>query len=116
MSGTEPESGPVDHRPRPMPGDPARHDLPPPPRGGATLPLAVTLALFGAALGAASGFLALVRLPALYHPLFGSTRFERATGDGFFLSIESWEPRFAADETAELLRRLGASQVEWIAS
>ena len=99
-----------------MPGDPARHDLPPPPRGGATLPLAVTLALFGAALGAASGFLALVRLPALYHPLFGSTRFERATGDGFFLSIESWESRFAADQTAELLRRLGASQVEWIAS
>ena len=43
-------------------------------------------------------------------------RFERASDDGFFISIESWDPRFDADRTVDLLRRLGAKEVELVAS
>jgi hypothetical protein len=82
----------------------------------ALVPVALAFALLGAALGAVVGLLALGRLPALYHPLFGSTRFERATDDGFFLSIESRDPKYDADRTVDLLRRLGAAHVELVAS
>jgi hypothetical protein len=82
----------------------------------ALVPVAFALALLGAALGAVFGLLALGRLPALYHPLFGSTRFERATDDGFFISIESRDPKYDADQTVDLLRRLGAAHVELVAS
>lgn len=82
----------------------------------AFVPVTFELAVLGGAFGAVFGMFALNQLPTFHHPLFASERFERASDDGFFLSIESWDPLFDADRTAELLRRLGATHVELLAS
>jgi hypothetical protein len=82
----------------------------------AFVPVTFELAVLGGAAGAVFGMFALNRLPTRYHPLFASERFERASDDGFFISIESWDPLFDAEGTAELLRRLGATHVELLAS
>ena len=71
--------------------------------------------LFGA-LGAVFGMLALNRLPMHHHPLFQSKVFERASDDAFFISIESWDPRFDATATGKLLDSLGARNVELLES
>ena len=82
----------------------------------AFVPVTFELGVLGGALGAVFGMFALNQLPTLYHPLFGSARFERASDDGFFISIESWDPQFDSAKTAELLRGLGATHVEPVAS
>jgi hypothetical protein len=71
--------------------------------------------LFGA-LGAVFGMLGLNRLPMHYHPLFRSKVFERVTDDAFFISIESWDPRFDPSATGKLLESLGARSVELLES
>ena len=81
----------------------------------AFVPITFELAVLGGAVGAVFGMFALNQLPTLWHPLFHSQRFERASDDGFFISIESWDPKFDATATAELLRRLGADHVELVA-
>ena len=65
-----------------------------------------------AALGAVLGMLGLNRLPMHHHPLFRSKVFERVTDDAFFISIESWDPRFDPSATGKLLESLGARNVE----
>ena len=82
----------------------------------AFVPVTFELAVLGGALGAVLGMLGINQLPTLHHPLFASKRFERASDDGFFLSIESWDPKFDRDRTVDLLRRLGAREVELVAS
>lgn len=82
----------------------------------AFVPVTFELAVLGGALGAVFGMFAMNQLPTLYHPLFGSASFERASDDGFFISIESWDPQFDSDRTVDLLRRLGAVHVELVAS
>jgi hypothetical protein len=82
----------------------------------AFVPVTFELGVLGGALGAVFGMFALNQLPTLYHPLFGSARFERASDDGFFISIESWDPKFDAARTADLLRGLGATHVDSVAS
>ena len=82
----------------------------------AFVPVTFELAVLGGAVGTVFGMLALNQLPTFFHPLFGSARFERATDDGFFVSIESWDPQFDPTRTVELLRRLGAEHVELIES
>jgi hypothetical protein len=69
--------------------------------------------LFGA-LGAVFGMLGLNRLPMHHHPLFNSARFERASDDGFFVSIEANDPRFDAQDTLRLLEELGAAETELV--
>jgi len=82
----------------------------------AFVPVTFELGVLFAALGAVIGMLALNQLPMLHHPLFRSTTFERVSDDGFFISIESWDPKFDAHETARFLERLGAAAVELIES
>lgn len=82
----------------------------------AFVPVTFELAVLGGAVGAVFGMFAFNQLPTLHHPLFNSQRFERASDDGFFISIESWDPQFDPDRTADLLRRLGATGVELVAS
>jgi hypothetical protein len=82
----------------------------------AFIPITFELSVLGGAFGAVFGMFAFNQLPRLHHPLFASARFERATDDGFFLSIESWDPKFDPDRTTDLLRRLGAKEVELVAS
>jgi Protein of unknown function (DUF3341) len=82
----------------------------------AFVPVTFELAVLGGALGAVFGMFAFNQLPTLHHPLFNSKRFERASDDGFFISIESWDPQFDRDRTVDLLRRLGATGVELVSS
>lgn len=73
-----------------------------------TFECTVLLASF-AAVGAALG---LSGLPRPHHPLFNSARFEYASQDRFFLSIEATDPKFDADQTARFLEELGPVAVE----
>ena len=82
----------------------------------AFVPVTFELGVLFAALGAVVGMLALNQLPMLHHPLFGSTRFERVSDDGFFISIESWDPKFDAANTRSLMQSLGARTVELVES
>lgn len=78
----------------------------------AFIPITFEVAVLFAAMGAVFGMLALNRLPMHHHPLFRSKVFERVTDDGFFISIESWDPRFDPSATRTLLESLGARNVE----
>lgn len=82
----------------------------------AFVPVTFELGVLFAALGAVVGMLALNQLPMLFHPLFGSKVFERVTDDGFFISIESWDPKFDPRETRQFLERIGGQDVELIHS
>jgi hypothetical protein len=82
----------------------------------AYVPITFELGVLFAALGAVLGMLGLNRLPMHYHPLFRSEVFERVTDDGFFISIESWDPRFDQSATRRLLESLGARRVELLES
>jgi len=82
----------------------------------AFVPVTFELAVLGGALGAVFGMFAMNQLPTLHHPLFSSKRFERASDDGFFISIESWDPQFDSGRTVDLLRQLGAREVELVSS
>ena len=80
----------------------------------AFVPVTFEVSVLLAALGAVLGMLLLNRLPMHFHPLFSSERFERATDDAFFISVESWDPRFDPQATARLLEQAGATHVELI--
>lgn len=80
----------------------------------AFVPITFEVGVLCGAIGAVLGMLGLNRLPMHHHPLFTSARFERATDDGFFISIESWDPRFDPVRSAELLKQAGASEVELV--
>ena len=54
------------------------------------------------------------RLPQLYHPLFKSERFLKATSHGFFISVEASDDLFNQDKTIEFLNNLGGLGVELI--
>ncbi|HUP23478.1 MAG TPA: DUF3341 domain-containing protein [Thermoanaerobaculia bacterium] len=82
----------------------------------AFVPVTFELGVLGAALGAVFGMFALNKLPMLHHPLFTSERFERASDDGLFISIESWDPKFDAQGTTAFLSEIGALEVELIAA
>jgi hypothetical protein len=82
----------------------------------AFIPITFEVAILFAALGAVFGMLGLNKLPMHYHPLFQSRVFERVTDDAFFISIESWDPRFDASGTRTLLESLGARNVELLES
>jgi hypothetical protein len=82
----------------------------------AYIPITFELGVLFAALGAVFGMLALNRLPMHHHPLFRSKVFERVSDDAFFISIESWDPRFDAADTGKLLESLGARSVELLES
>jgi hypothetical protein len=82
----------------------------------AFIPITFELAVLFGALGAVFGMLGLNRLPMHHHPLFESKVFERASDDAFFISIESWDPRFDPSATRTLLQSLGARSVELLES
>ena len=82
----------------------------------AYIPITFELGVLFAAFGAVFGMLGLNKLPMHHHPLFRSKVFERVTDDAFFISIESWDPRFDASATGKLLESLGARRVELLES
>ncbi|MCL4849128.1 MAG: DUF3341 domain-containing protein [Acidobacteria bacterium] len=79
------------------------------------VPTFETTILF-AALTAVASMIAFNGLPMPYHPVFNVERFrEHATTDGFFLCIESADPKFDGQRTREFLESLGASEVNDVA-
>lgn len=69
------------------------------------------LTVLFASIAATLGLLALCGFPTPYHPVFNAPRFERASRDGFFLSIESSDPLFELDKTKSFLAGLDAKGV-----
>ena len=82
----------------------------------AYVPVTFELGVLGGALGAVFGMFALNRLPMHHHPLFESSGFARVTDDRFFISVESWDPRFDPVATVRLLSDAGAVRVELVES
>ena len=82
----------------------------------AMIPITFELGVLFAAFGAVFGMLGLNRLPMHNHPLFKSKVFDRVTDDTFFISIESWDPKFDPSGTRKLLESLGARNVELVES
>lgn len=64
------------------------------------------------AFGCIFGMLALNGLPRFYHALFRSENFKRATDDGFFISIEARDPKFAVESAKSLLESAGGKNIE----
>jgi hypothetical protein len=78
----------------------------------AWIPVIFEMTVLLAALGCVGWLLLLNGLPRLYHPLFKSERFARATDDRFFLVIEARDPMFYRDETEDLLRSFDPISIE----
>ena len=78
----------------------------------AFVPVTFELGVLCAAAGAVLGMLYVNGLPRLHNPIFESKRFEGASDDRFFISIEAEDPKFDRDSTARFLEGRGASHVE----
>lgn len=79
-----------------------------------SVPIMFELTVLFAAFGAVAGMLALNGLPRPYNPLFYSERFEGASDDRFFLHIAASDDQFDAEDTARMLRSLGAYHIELV--
>lgn len=81
----------------------------------AFVPITFEIAILGAALAAAVAMLILNSLPQFHHPLFESSRFERATQDRFFICVEARDRHFSEEKTSALLMKNAVSveAVRW---
>jgi hypothetical protein len=82
----------------------------------AFIPVTFELTVLLSALGSVGCVLLLNGLPRLYHPLFKSVKFARATDDRFFLVIEARDPKFSQARTEELLKSLHPVSIEVVES
>jgi hypothetical protein len=78
----------------------------------ADTPVVFALAVLLAAFAAFFGMLALAKLPRFNHPLFSSERFDKFSDNGFFISIESDDPKFGLEETSAFLIGVGGKHLE----
>jgi hypothetical protein len=78
------------------------------------VPITFECGVLLAALSTVFGMFAFNKLPMLFHPLFGVERFEKVTDDGFFISVEAWDPKFDRTATAKLLATTGAKHVQLV--
>ena len=77
----------------------------------AFVPPTVLLIILFAVLGGLFALLLTTGLPLVYHPVFNHPDFRRASRDGFFLCIESTDPKFDERQTAFFLRTLAPTSV-----
>jgi hypothetical protein len=77
----------------------------------AFVPITFEMTVLFAAFAAVLGMLVLNKLPQPYHPVFNVPNFALATRDRFFLAIEANDPKFNHAEVVDLLKSLGALEV-----
>ncbi|NDC82371.1 DUF3341 domain-containing protein [bacterium] len=78
----------------------------------AFVPVCFELMVLLSGFGAVFGMFFLNGLPQLYHPLFKKPTFRTVTSHGFFVTVESTDPRFSIDDTARFLHETGSTAVE----
>ena len=69
--------------------------------------------LFGA-FGAVFGMFGLNRIPKYYHPHFFSKNLSKFSDDGFFISIDSDDPKYKSDKTHAFMKALGSITIELV--
>jgi hypothetical protein len=80
------------------------------------IPVTFEMTILFAALAAVFGMFALNGLPMPYHPVFNVPTFARgASQEGFFLAIESADPKFDREKTRAFLHGLGAREIHDVA-
>ena len=77
----------------------------------AFIPITFEMTVLCAAFAAVLGMLVLNKLPQPYHPVFNAPNFALATRDRFFLAVEANDPKFEHDKVVDLLKSLGALEV-----
>ncbi|KPK14287.1 MAG: hypothetical protein AMJ62_13385 [Myxococcales bacterium SG8_38] len=60
------------------------------------------------------GLLGIIKLPRHNHPIFESDRFEAASGDKFFISIEADDQKFDLERTKALLESTNPTYLELV--
>jgi hypothetical protein len=75
-------------------------------------PVAFSIMVLASSFTALIGMLVLNRLPRFFHHLFQVKNFEKATNDGFFISVEKDDPNFDLHTTRNFLIESGATNVE----
>ena len=79
------------------------------------IPVTFELTILFASFAAVLSWIMLNGLPLPYHPVFNVPRFtEIASQKGFFLTIESTDPKFDRSRTPEFLKGLGAREINEI--
>lgn len=75
-------------------------------------PVTFELTVLFAGITTLLGMLALNRLPRLHNPLFDVPRFDRATQDRFFLSLDATDPLYNESSAKALLAGSGAQAID----
>ena len=76
------------------------------------IPVTFELTILFAAFAAMAAWIGLSGLPLPYHPVFNVERFRsRGSQEGFFLAIESKDPKFDRKGTFEFLKGLGPREI-----
>jgi hypothetical protein len=78
----------------------------------AYVPVTFAVGVLLAAFTALFGMLVLNGLPRLFHPVFYSDKFSRFSDDGFFISVESDDPKFDPEKTGKFLESIGGKDIE----
>ena len=86
----------------------------PPDAFASMVPIMFELTVLLSCFGATFGMLGLNELPRHHHAVFYSQRFEAASNDKFFISIEAEDKQFDLNKTRALLEGLKASHVELV--
>ena len=80
----------------------------------AFVPVIFAITILMSAFGAFFGMLALNKLPRLFHPLFFSQNFGKFSDGGFFVSVESDDPKYDEEKVKSFLSSIGGKNVEVI--